>query len=59
MFVYLIFAIALLFGMAEPKVSKCKHLLNSDTDFFYCTKFSVGKGKAFKSDLTARFNRNV
>lgn len=55
----IILLILTLLGLVESKVSKCRHLLNSETDFFYCTKFSVGKGKAFKSDLTAKFNRNV
>jgi hypothetical protein len=44
----------------EAKRAKCKELLNKyDKNFFYCTKFSVGKGKAFKSYYRARFTRNM
>jgi hypothetical protein len=46
--------------LAEAKQAKCKELLNKyDKNFFYCTKFSVGKGKAFKSKYRARFTRNM
>jgi len=44
----------------EAKVGKCRELLNKyDNTFFYCTKLSVGKGKAFKSYYNARFTRNM
>lgn len=44
----------------EAKRAKCKELLNKyDKNFFYCTKFSVGKGKAFKSYYKAKFTRNM
>lgn len=40
--------------VAQGKVSECRNMLNNyDRDFFYCTKFSVGKGQPFKSFLTA------
>ena len=34
-------------------------LNNYDRDFYYCTKFSVGKGRAFKSFIKAKFSRNM
>lgn len=37
-------------SVTEAKRSMCKEKINKNTnDFFYCTKFAVGKGQAFKS----------
>ena len=41
---------------SEAKVVTCSDTIdNADKDFFYCTKFAVGKGKAFRSHYKARF----
>ena len=43
----------------NAKNSKCNGRLHKyDRDFFYCTKFSVGKGRAFKTKYTAQFVEN-
>ena len=44
----------------QAKKSVCKKILQNDiNDFFYCTKFSVGRTKAFKSYYTAKFTRSL
>lgn len=51
---------ALLVCMSDAKVSKCREALSKHgRDFFYCTKFSVGKGQAFKSLIRAKFTRDL
>jgi len=51
---------ALFICISEAKVSKCREAMSKHgRDFFYCTKFSVGKGQAFKSLIRARFTRDL
>lgn len=46
----------LLVYVTDAKVSNCRESLSKHgRDFFYCTKFSVGKGQAFKSLVRAKF----
>ena len=52
--------LACFLSFSEGKVSKCKDVINKhDKDFFYCTKFSVGKGQAFMSLIRAKFTRSL
>ena len=59
------FLISLLISMVfmysiEAKYSRCKDVLNkNDQNFFYCTKFTAGKGQAFQSHFKAKFSRNM
>ena len=46
-------------GLVEAKVTWCREPLNTKKhDFFYCTKFAVAQGKAFKSNYKAQFTLN-
>ena len=52
--------LTLLICLTSCKVSKCMERLSKHgNDFFYCSKFSVGKGQAFKSLIKAKFTRDV
>ena len=59
-YAFCVIAVAFVFILplqtAEAKKAKCSEQIHKkDRDFFYCTKFSVGKGRAFKTWYTARF----
>ena len=58
--VMLLAVLSLLAQGVQPKVARCKEVLNKyDQDFFYCTKFSVGLGQEFRSNYKARFTRSL
>jgi hypothetical protein len=59
-FKFILLLIALFICLSEGKVSHCTEAMSKHgRDFFYCTKFSVGKGQAFKSLIRARFARDL
>ena len=56
----ILLVITLLICISEGKVSHCKDSMGKNgRDFFYCSKFSVGKGQVFKSLIKAKFTRDV
>ena len=44
---------------AEGNVQRCNGKMGASNLFFYCTKFSVGKGQAFSSDYKIKFTKNM
>ena len=57
---FLLLLLTFLVTQSVGKVSRCREVLNKHTkDFFYCTKFTAGKGQAFKAYYSAKWTRNM
>ena len=54
----LILCILMQANFTNCKAVKCREYFTEYNNFFYCTKFSVGKNQALQSNFTAKFSRN-
>ena len=54
-----IFLLAAVIFLVQGKRQSCNEILNREHDFFYCTKFGVGKGQNLKVEYNIRFARDV